>query len=212
MKEWIQDHYPGTKLAINEYNFGELEHINGAITQADVLGIYGREVVDVACLWAPPESQQPGAFAFRMYRNYDGSASAGRRFGETVLSANSADTDLVSVFAANRDSDGSSTIVLINKTADPLITPITIANVTDAVAEVNCYDESRLDRIVRFGDMPIYDGAATITLPPNSITMLEVLEVSSVPTQPAESQIEIDDESGQRSRIRTLDVPCSLKD
>ena len=41
------------------------------LAQADVLGIFGRENLDLATLWSPPDSSQPGAFAFRMYRNYD---------------------------------------------------------------------------------------------------------------------------------------------
>ena len=72
MKEWVTANYPGTKLAITEYNWGALDHINGALAQADVLGIFGREGLDLATLWGPPTANQPGAYAFRMYRNYDG--------------------------------------------------------------------------------------------------------------------------------------------
>jgi hypothetical protein len=43
MRAWVDAHYPGTKLAITEYNWGALNHINGALAQADVLGIFGRE-------------------------------------------------------------------------------------------------------------------------------------------------------------------------
>ena len=54
MHTWVNNNYPGTKLAITEYNWGGLELINGALTQADVLGIFGREQVDVANIWDPP--------------------------------------------------------------------------------------------------------------------------------------------------------------
>ena len=43
MKAWVKANYPGTKLAVTEYNWGAPEHINGALAQADVLGIFGRE-------------------------------------------------------------------------------------------------------------------------------------------------------------------------
>jgi len=43
MKAWVNENYPGTKLAITEYNWGALENINGALAQADVFGIFGRE-------------------------------------------------------------------------------------------------------------------------------------------------------------------------
>ena len=80
--------YPGTKLAITEYNWGALDHVNGALAQADVLGIFGREGLDLATLWDPPTASEPGAYAFRMYRNYDG---AGGRFGDVAVQAASAD-------------------------------------------------------------------------------------------------------------------------
>ena len=72
MRDWVASNYPGTKLAITEYNWGALDHINGALAPADALGIFGREGLDLATLWAAPDPDQPGAFAFRMYRNYDG--------------------------------------------------------------------------------------------------------------------------------------------
>src|SRR6476469_264537 len=88
MKSWVADNYPGTKLAISEYNWGALDHINGALAQADVLGIFGREALDLATLWEPPADGDPGAFAVRMYRNDDGS---GGSVGETSVRATSAD-------------------------------------------------------------------------------------------------------------------------
>ena len=102
MRDWVNTNYPGTQLAITEYNWGALDHINGAVTQADVLGIFGREGLDLATLWGPPNSNQPGAFAFRMYRNYDG---AHHTFGDTSVRAASADQDKVSIYAAKRSAD-----------------------------------------------------------------------------------------------------------
>ena len=84
MQQWVAQYYPGTKTAISEYNWGGLESINGALAQADVLGIFGRQGLDRAQLWSPPSSSQPGAFAFRMYRDYDGHGS---RFGDESVSA-----------------------------------------------------------------------------------------------------------------------------
>ncbi len=52
MREWVQTYYPGTGPSVSEYNWGGLEHINGALAQADVLGIIGREQLDMAMLWA----------------------------------------------------------------------------------------------------------------------------------------------------------------
>ena len=41
MQQWVDQNYPGTKLAITEYRWGALDSITGAIAQADILGIFG---------------------------------------------------------------------------------------------------------------------------------------------------------------------------
>ena len=90
MKQWVANDYPGTKTAITEYNWGALNDITGAIAQADLLGIFGREGLDLATIWAPQirillqAPPDPGVFAFKMYLNYDGNGS---QFGETSVSA-----------------------------------------------------------------------------------------------------------------------------
>ena len=67
MQKWIADDYPGTKTAITEYNWGGQEHINGALAQADILGIFGAYGLDMATLWGPPDpnTQAPGLMALR---------------------------------------------------------------------------------------------------------------------------------------------------
>ena len=72
MRAWVKRYYPGTKTAISEYNWGALDSINGALAQADVLGIFGRERLGLATLWGPTNAGDPWAYAFRMYRDYDG--------------------------------------------------------------------------------------------------------------------------------------------
>ena len=54
LKQWVADHYPGTPVGITEYSWGAENHINGATTQADVLGIFGREGLDLATRWVVP--------------------------------------------------------------------------------------------------------------------------------------------------------------
>jgi hypothetical protein len=170
MREWVNQHYPGTRLALTEYNFGGLEHVNGALTQADVLGIFGREGLDFATLWSPPEATQPGAFAFRMYRNYDGSGGA---FGETGVRAQSDDQARLSVYAATR-ADGALTIMVINKTGAPLTSPLTISSFNGTTAQVYRYADSDWTRITREPDAPLSGGAVSLTYPANSITLLVV--------------------------------------
>jgi hypothetical protein len=78
---------------------------------ADVLGIFGREGLNLATLWAPPSPTDPGAFAFRMYRNYDGQGAA---FGDTSVAASSADQGQLAIYAARRGGDGVLTLIIIN--------------------------------------------------------------------------------------------------
>ena len=121
MKAWVAQYYPGTKVAITEYNWGALDDINGALAQADVLGIFGREGLDLATIWGEPQPTDPGAYAFRMYRNYDG---AGSRFGDVSVSAVSSDQGQLAVYAAQRSSDKALTVMVVNKTGEDLTSPL----------------------------------------------------------------------------------------
>src|SRR5262249_28716639 len=51
IRGWVDTYYPGIKIALTEYNWGAEGHVNGATAQADVLGILGREGVDLAARW-----------------------------------------------------------------------------------------------------------------------------------------------------------------
>jgi hypothetical protein len=88
LQDWVAKDYPGTKVAIDEYNFGGLESINGAVAQADVLGIFGRQGLDMAAFWPTTtySTQVPGNMAFALYRNYDGNHST---FGDIALTSTS---------------------------------------------------------------------------------------------------------------------------
>lgn len=174
MRDWIDTHYPGTKLAITEYNWGANDHINGAVAQADVLGIFGREGVDLATMWAPPSVDDPTGFAFRMYRNYDGMGSGESQFGDMGVAADSTDESQVSVFAATRDSDNKMTVMLVNKSTDARITSLDFAQVDNAIAEVYSYSSEDLAQIVQEPDLTLVGGEADITLPGYSITLLEI--------------------------------------
>jgi hypothetical protein len=170
MRDWVQAHYPGTRLAVTEYNFGGLEHVNGALAQADVLGLFGREGLDLATLWAPPDPAEPGAFAFRVYRNYDG---AGARFGRVGVRATSADQAVVSAYASLRD--GRDVVVaLVNKTRDALDTPVTLAAWSPITARRFEYAPADLGQIRPLPDVVFAGGAATLALPAESITVLEL--------------------------------------
>lgn len=113
LRQWADTYYAaGTPIAITEYNWGAEGHINGATAQADILGIFGREGLDMAARWTTPDASTPVYKAIRMYRNYDGAKST---FGETSVSAAGPNPDDVSVFASTRAYDGALTVMVISK-------------------------------------------------------------------------------------------------
>jgi hypothetical protein len=177
MKNWVNSYYPGTRLAITEYNWGGLESINGALAQADVLGIFGREGLDLATIWGPPDSDQPGAYAFRIYRNYDG---AGHGFGDTSVQSASANQEQLALYAAQRSSDNALTAVVINKTAGSLTSSVSLAGFTpQSTAAVYRYSPANLNAIERPSDQPLTAGGFTATFPANSITLYVIPSTAS---------------------------------
>ncbi len=171
LRDMVAQYYPGTKIALTEYNWGGLNDINGALAQADLLGVFGREGLDAATLWGPPGPLAPGAFAFKIYRNYDG---IGGSFGDTGVQATSADQSKLAVYAALR-SDRNLTVVVINKTAGDLSTQLSLANFdAGPVAKVWRYSASQLGAITAQADAPVGGSNLAAVFPANSITMLVV--------------------------------------
>jgi hypothetical protein len=169
MHDWVNQNYPGTRLAITEYNWGAFDHMSGALAQADVLGIFGRERLDLATLWGEPELDDPVSFAFRIYRNYDGQGSA---FGNRTVSCVSGDQGLLSVYGALRDGDGALTLVVVNKTRKHRKSQVSLSNFTHAgMAEVYRYSAADLGAIKRKGDLQIKADKFWYKFPPESITL-----------------------------------------
>ncbi len=181
MHKWIASDYPGTKTAITEYNWGGLEAINGALAQADILGIFGSYGLDLGTLWPTtnPAAQVPGLMAFEMYRNYDGNDST---FGDMALASTSANQGALSVYGALRTADNAVTVMVINKTYGDLTDTLSLANFTpNGPAKVFVYSNANLAAIVPQPNLtlaPPATGSTTSTLgttfPAQSITLLVV--------------------------------------
>ena len=172
-RNWITTYYPGTKLSLSEYSIDSgQKSIVDAIAEMDVLGIFGREQLDFANMWNPPAPTDPIAYAFRMFRNYDGN---GHAFGDTSISAVSNDQGSLSLYAAQRSSDHAVTILAINKTTASITSEIALANVgLPATAEVYVYSAANMKSIVQAGNVPITGGAVTYTFPSYSAVMFVV--------------------------------------
>jgi hypothetical protein len=170
---WISTYYPGTLLSLSEYSIDSgQKSIVDAIAEMDVLGIFGREPIDFADMWNPPGPQDPIAYAFRMFRNYDGSGS---QFGDTSMSAVSSDQGSLSIYAAQRSSDNAVTIMVINKTTGALSSSLALSNLTlPATAQVYTYTSASLTSIVHASDAAITSGAVSYTFPGYSAVMFVV--------------------------------------
>ena len=168
LKGWVSAKYPGTSIGLTEYNWGAENHINGATAQADILGILGREGVDMAARWATPAASTPTYKAMKMYRNYDGIKST---FGETSVAATGPNPDAVSTFAAQRTSDQAVTVMVVNKQLSGN-TPATInvANFENC-GRAGVWQLTSANAIAHLADALITGNALNVTLPPQSITL-----------------------------------------
>ncbi|MDW5594677.1 glycoside hydrolase family 44 protein [Conexibacter stalactiti] len=174
MHAWIADHYPGTKVALSEYDLSIGDPVLDTVIQADTLGILARERVDLAARWSPPKAGEAQANAFRLYRNYDG---AGGRFGDTWVRSVSADQATVAVYGAARSDDGAITIAVVNKSGQTRSTPLTLAGAERAVTTAQAWQWSGAApgaRPVRVADVAFGGSATTLELPAHSLTMVVV--------------------------------------
>jgi hypothetical protein len=171
LRSWVNTYYPGTAIGITEYNWGAENHINGATTQADILGIFGREGLDAASRWTTPASTTPTYKAMKMYRNYDGNRSA---FGDTSVAATVPDPNALAAFAAQRSADGALTIMVINKALSGTTqATINVAHFPDR-GTAQLWQLTAANAITRGADVNVAASSVVLTLPPQSITLLVV--------------------------------------
>jgi hypothetical protein len=170
-QSWIRTYYPGTKLSISEYSFSSgTDPLVDALTEADVLGIYGVQNLDFANMWGAPQPAAPVAYSFRLYRNYDG---AGGQFGDTSVTSTSTDQGQLSVYGALRSTDGALTVIAINKTTSAIQTSLTLQNFNpNGSAAVYTYSNANLTQIVTGTPVPVVSNAVTYSFPSYSATVL----------------------------------------
>ncbi|HVZ79384.1 MAG TPA: glycoside hydrolase family 44 protein [bacterium] len=117
VKEKIEKYAPGTKLCFSEYDYGAGDNVSGGLAQADVLGIFAKYGVYLACYWGDLKSYNKAAF--QLYRNYDGKDGT---FGDTFVSSATEDVALSSCYAStDPKAPGTLWVVALNKSQkDPL--------------------------------------------------------------------------------------------
>ncbi|MEO8128061.1 MAG: glycoside hydrolase family 44 protein [Bryobacteraceae bacterium] len=178
LRGWVNSYYwPGTPIAITEYNWGAEGHANGATTQADIYGIFGREGLDMAARWTTPDASTPTYKAMKLYRNYDGNKSG---FGDTSVRAAVPNPDNVSAFAAVRTADQALTVMVINKYLSGS-TPVTV-NLSNfnGSGSGQVWQLTAANTIARLADAAYSGTALSLTAPAQSITLL-VLPAGGAP-------------------------------
>ncbi len=173
LKQWVNAYYyVNTPVAITEYNWGAEESMNGATTQADILGIFGREGLSYATRWTVPGSTTPTYQAIKIYRNYDGKKST---FGDTSVLASAPNPDNVSAFAATRAHDGALTLMLINKQLSASASAtVSLKNFAVSGAAAVYQLANAGTSISTLPSITAQAGQIIVTLPQQSITLLVV--------------------------------------
>lgn len=177
----IDARWPGTKLSITEYGQGGDNHIAGAIAEADNLGIFGQLGVFAANFW-PTSSKYPFILAgFKMFRDYDGNVGS---FGDISIPAASSDTAKVAVYVS-RDSTraGRYVIVALNRsTASQAVSFSGLA----IVGTARVYRVQGTNPAPAFvGEEPVNLASWIVTLPPLSVSTLEITEAAPAGTYAA---------------------------
>lgn len=115
MQEKIDANYPGTGLAISEYNNGGEGSIAGTIAQADTLGVFGQMGVFEASYWPMTDDTSRIEAAFNAFRDYDGALSA---FGDVSVPTESSDTSKVAAYVSLDSADANRCIIVaINRSS-----------------------------------------------------------------------------------------------
>lgn len=180
----IDEYFPGTKIAISEYNFGG-EDLSGTIAEAEALGCFADMGVYLATIWGGNEYQFA---AIRLYTNYDGKDSA---FGDTLISTTTDDVSLSSAYAATGD-DGLVTLMITNKDSSlneaatiDLTTSETVYTAAAIYAIYGDSSEIQLINVVESTDTNIFE----ITLPPYCAAMVVLSDdVSDFPIVVTDSE------------------------
>jgi hypothetical protein len=206
MKNWVSTYYPGTKIGVTEYNWGAETNINGATAQADILGIFGREGLDLATRWTTPATNTPTYLSMKMYRNYDGNKSI---FGDTSILTTVPDPDGLSAFGAVRTSDGAMTLMVINKDLNNA-TPINV-NITNfnAAGTAQRWQLTSANVINQLANITLTNEVLNDILPAQSITLFVLPVVSAFSLQigtngpPGQLDIWLNGQAGQAYALQS---------
>ncbi len=172
IQESIDKYYPGTKLAITEYNFGG-EDLSATIAQAEALGCFADAGVYLASIWGGNLYQYS---AIKLYNDYD---SEGGCFGNKLIPTKTDDVSKSSSYSALNEKNGNITIMITNKDlAQNETATISLKGNEGKYEAAAVYSifgmstEIMLIDVVEITDQSRF----TVTLPPYSVAMVVLSE------------------------------------
>lgn len=173
MKGWVNSYYPGTQIGITEYIWGDDNVISAALAQADALGIFAREGVNLATRWVCPATNSLTFRVFQMYRNYDGNGSTfGDLLGSTITTAN---PDELAVHTGYATATRRLSVMMINKKLTGTTQVRVIKPNADRSPKAKLYRLTESGGLQQLSDQTGVSGTFILDLPPQSVTLLVML-------------------------------------
>ena len=148
----IDQWYPGTRIAISEYDWPQTDTVYGGLNQVDALGAFGRHNVYFAAYhhrtWEKPDRYVGSAFS--LMRNYDGTGGA---FGDVALPVTLGGGRDVAVYAAVDAARHRVHVVLANREDHAVPVVLTLPEGTDVTGIQSWFFDGD-DPAVRAGTAP----------------------------------------------------------
>ena len=187
IQESIDKYYPGTKIAISEYNLADISNEketgklpSAAIAEADALGCFADNGVYFATYWGTLSNCPYVASAINLYTNYDGNGAA---FGDTLVEASTEDLSLAYAYAAiDAGDDSTVTTVISNKSADQTQNAvISLEGSTKNYQSAVVYAITPNDNQIRIIDVQndVSNNQVTVELPPMSVAQVVISDEES---------------------------------
>lgn len=167
LKKLVEQYYPGTKLAINEYDVGSRDYFHGALLRVAAMGIFMQEDLYMAQAWYQTNDKRSFVFlAQQMYGNYDGK---GGRVGGKFYTSKSDNGDLLS-YVTNNGKHWFA--VLVNKNPDARLR--TTVAFPSNVSKFKSYvlSESLGQRVLEADSQPAKGDRIALYLPALSATLV----------------------------------------
>lgn len=201
LKESIDAYYPGTKLAVSEYNLANIadegntgKSVVSAIAEAEALGAFALNEVYLATYWGTLPECPYVESAMNLYTNYDGE---GASFGDTLVEAETDDLSKAAAFAAIDGGDDSQvTLVLSNKcTTENENATITFSGTSSDYQSAVVYAVTQDSSDIKIIDVQndIANNTVEVTLPPLSVAQIVISDQESNATITEEPNVRVEE-------------------